>query len=71
VLVWIANELLMMQIEDDGAGFDAEAAWQQASGGLSGMRERATLLGGRLAVDSLPGRGTTISLELPAHPRPA
>jgi signal transduction histidine kinase len=71
VLVWIANELLMMQIEDDGAGFDAEAAWQQPSGGLSGMRERATLLGGRLAVDALPGRGTTISVELPAHPRPA
>jgi PAS domain S-box-containing protein len=71
VLVWIANELLMMQIEDDGAGFDAEAAWQQASGGLSGMRERATLLGGRLTVDSLPGRGTTISVELPAHPRTA
>ena len=69
VLVWVANELLLMQIEDDGAGFDVEAAWQQPSGGLSGMRERATLLGGRLTVDSSPGHPTTISVELPAHPR--
>lgn len=71
VLVWMANELLMLQIEEDGVGFDVEAAWQQASGGLSGMRERATLLGGRFTVDSEPGRGTTISVELPAHPRRA
>ncbi|HEX2123222.1 MAG TPA: PAS domain S-box protein, partial [Thermoanaerobaculia bacterium] len=67
VLVWAANELLMMQIEDDGDGFDVEAAWHAASGGLSGMRERATLLGGRLTIDSTPGRGTTVSVELPAQ----
>lgn len=68
VLVWMANELLMIQIEDDGAGFPVEQGWQGKSGGLSGMRERATLLGGRLTVDSAPGRGTTISVEIPVQP---
>ena len=69
VLVWLANDSLMLQIEDDGAGFDAEAALAQPSGGLSGMRERAALLGGRLTFESHPARGTTVTVELPAHGR--
>jgi signal transduction histidine kinase len=51
-------------IEDDGRGFTHEA--DEAEGiGLGGMRERAELLDGRLAVESSPGVGTTVKAEIP------
>lgn len=50
-------------VRDDGSGFDPEAMTDGF--GLTGMRERATLLGGELAVDSAPGAGTTITVALP------
>ena len=60
------EQSLQIQIEDAGAGFDpAEVASRPASSGLAGMRERATLLGGQITVESAPGRGTLILVELP------
>ncbi|HEX8690239.1 MAG TPA: GAF domain-containing protein [Solirubrobacterales bacterium] len=55
--------VLRTRIGDDGAGFDPA----QADGGfgLTGMRERAALLGGRVLIDSAPGRGTVVEAELP------
>jgi signal transduction histidine kinase len=49
---------------DDGLGFDVQP--REASGhfGLSGMRERAQLVGGQLTIDSRPGQGTTIRLMI-------
>ncbi len=55
---------LSVVIEDRGAGFDAEAELMSAStSGLSGMRERAVFLGGRLSIESQPGVGTRIRAE--------
>jgi signal transduction histidine kinase len=51
-------------IEDDGVGFDPSSVRADALG-LAGMRERAALAGGRIAIESSPGRGTTIALEAP------
>lgn len=55
-------------IEDDGRGFDV-ARWRSKEGvkglGLAGMEERASLLGGALTVESRPGSGTTIVVEIP------
>ena len=42
-------------VEDNGVGFDLEAAEQSGRLGLLGMRERAELLGGRLILESAPG----------------
>ncbi len=58
---------LRMLIEDDGCGFDVEAAkGSRESGlGLFGMEERLALIGGTLKVDSAMGRGTRISAEVP------
>jgi signal transduction histidine kinase len=56
------------RIEDDGQGFDpaAPASRERAGGfGLVGMRERAAELGGELAIDSAPGRGTRLQVTLP------
>lgn len=54
-------------VEDNGAGFDANALPPGISGGLGlvGMRERLELLGGQLTVDSADGRGATLIATLP------
>ena len=56
-------------VEDDGQGFDPIMREGRESTdrhlGLFGMKERALLLGGTLAVESAPGRGTTILVRLP------
>ncbi len=58
-----------LAVEDDGSGFDAARG---ANGfGLSGMRQRIERLGGRLAVQSRPGDGTSIAVALRRERRPA
>jgi two-component system, NarL family, sensor histidine kinase UhpB len=56
-------------VADNGSGF---AFAEEGKGlGLSGMRERALLVGGALEIDSRPGKGTTVKLEVPlAAPAP-
>jgi signal transduction histidine kinase len=51
-------------VEDDGAGFD-QTRTRDSGLGLVGMRERVELLGGRLAVETRPGAGTTLVAEVP------
>jgi len=53
-------------IEDDGRGFDP-AATREAGLGLLGMRERAALVGGRVAVESSGESGTTLVVEVPVR----
>jgi PAS domain S-box-containing protein len=67
VIVERQGDVVKAIIEDDGAGFEPEAA--QASGrlGLAGMRERAEMLGGSLVIESRPGRGTSVFLEVPCE----
>ena len=56
---------LAISINDDGKGFEPDGNGNGNGNGLSNMRRRAALVGGRLAVHSPPGRGTTVSLEVP------
>jgi len=51
-------------VEDDGAGFDLDGV-HDGGLGLSGMRERVALAGGRLRLESEPGKGTTLAAEVP------
>jgi signal transduction histidine kinase len=55
-------------VRDDGAGF--ESGTVSGGFGLIGMRERVALVGGRLAIESSPGTGTTVRAELPIIQRP-
>ena len=55
---------LRAQVDDDGVGFQPPPG-RPASLGLAGMAERASLVGGRLAITSAPGAGTTVRLEVP------
>jgi signal transduction histidine kinase len=54
-----------LQIEDDGKGFDPAAPGRGAGIGIIGMRERAAWLGGTFRIESAPGRGTRVVVELP------
>jgi two-component system, NarL family, sensor histidine kinase UhpB len=54
---------LVVRVDDDGAGFDIGATPRGL--GLTGMRERAVLAGGRVCVLSVPGEGTLVELRLP------
>lgn len=57
---------LLIKIEDEGAGFDSKIALTAGkSSGLTGMRERASLLGGTLTLQSSLGGGTHLMAELP------
>ncbi|MBI3744010.1 MAG: ATP-binding protein [Chloroflexi bacterium] len=60
------DDALHIEIEDHGQGFNAPTAMTSPnSRGLAGMRERVTLLGGRLDVHSVPGEGTQVHAEIP------
>jgi PAS domain S-box-containing protein len=56
---------LDLRVSDDGQGFDLDSAQGGYSYGLLGMSERARLIGGTLQVDSAPGAGTMVSINLP------
>jgi signal transduction histidine kinase len=60
---------LVLTVRDDGKGFDPRAALRRAarghSVGLLGMKERVSLAGGELEIDSAPGRGTLIRARFP------
>ena len=57
---------LRLVVEDDGVGFDpSEHAIRSRRLGLTSMFDRATAIGGRLAIDSQPGAGTRVIAEVP------
>lgn len=59
----------ILEVRDWGKGFDMARVWERRDEsrriGLVSMRERAELVGGRLHMESAPGRGTTVRVELP------
>jgi len=69
------DSVLIMVIEDDGVGFDTSARRSRRSFGLTAMRERVAVLGGRIHIESrragAPGgkHGTRIEVDLPIHGR--
>ncbi len=66
VLVWTDADMLNLQIEDRGCGFDPEVVLKAPrSSGIIGMQERVMVLGGHITIESSPGSGTTIMAELP------
>ncbi len=57
--------LVILRVRDNGGGIAAEALTSPFSVGLTGMRERAALLGGKLDISSQPAAGTTIEVRIP------
>jgi PAS domain S-box-containing protein len=67
VCLHMQDGALMLEVSDDGRGFDPAAVSETGELGLAGMRERAVLVGGRLQVVSRPGQGTSVQLRVPLH----
>jgi signal transduction histidine kinase len=63
------GEDLVIEVADDGPGFDPEAASGNGSLGLAGMRERVEMLGGRLDIESGSRRGTIVTAHIPVSGR--
>jgi signal transduction histidine kinase len=64
ILLVRRDALLTAVMEDDGRGFDAESV-KSDSLGLDGMRERVALHDGHLTLETAPGSGTTLRVEVP------
>jgi two-component system CheB/CheR fusion protein len=69
VRLWADGDHLIVQVADQGDGFDVPAAIAEISHegnyGLSNMNERLRLFGGRLVIESKRGRGTTVTAVIP------
>lgn len=59
------GEQVVLEVCDDGCGFDPQAARKPDSLGLMGLRERAHLLEGMVRIESQPGQGTRVQARIP------
>jgi signal transduction histidine kinase len=66
VRIAAGDDTVLIEVSDDGCGFDPAAVGREHFG-LRSMRGRAADLGGRLEVTSAPGRGTVLRVEVPAQ----
>jgi len=64
VVLTVRNDKLVVIVEDDGIGFDPNSVSSGEHLGLFGMRERAEMIEGNLVIESMPGKGTTIIVEV-------
>ncbi len=68
---WVNVSLLQngpavsLEIRDNGLGFEVANAYQEGKMGLSAMESHASELGGKLTIDSEPGKGTRIRVDVP------
>jgi PAS domain S-box-containing protein len=63
----VQQDILWVEVVDQGRGFDASAVLEKPSAGLGGMRERAELAGGYVLVRSILEQGTQVIAALPIH----
>jgi len=67
LLVTFDDKKIRLSIRDNGVGFDPNTARRKPlSFGLTGMQERAALVGGTLRIESAKGKGVAVILELPS-----
>jgi signal transduction histidine kinase len=64
VLVSFDNEKIVLEVTDNGQGFDPSILKNQKSLGVFGMKERIESFGGKFEIDSFEGKGTKVRLEM-------
>lgn len=62
------DDTLIMELKDDGRGFDPQTVARHAGHGMRNMEERAHLFNGEWRIDSQPGSGTRIQVRVPFSP---
>jgi signal transduction histidine kinase len=65
------NGAVEFSIRDNGKGFDVAAAAKSNTNGISGMRERLSLVGGKFEMSSSKEHGTIITARIPIVPPPS
>jgi signal transduction histidine kinase len=65
VSIVVDDNSINLKVEDHGCGFDSTRRMAKTNIGLSGMRERAQSLGGKMKIETRPGKGTCFTVELP------
>ena len=65
VNVWTARDRVLMEIQDNGKGFDLDKMSMTLGHGLSNMHTRIRNVGGEVEIISAPGEGTTVLAWLP------
>ncbi|MEO7098224.1 MAG: ATP-binding protein, partial [Luteolibacter sp.] len=68
VVIKITPEVLCISIRDNGRGFSAGGATSDVGFGISGIRERAEIMGGAARIDSVPGQGVNLQIQIPLPP---
>lgn len=70
-ILYADNNKFVMTIQDDGVGFDVQKKKESGSGssglGLKSMQNRAKMIGADLSIQSEPGKGTIISVQVPLN----
>ncbi len=59
------TENIILEVKDNGKGITKEQITNARSYGLTGIRERAHLLGGKVKIVGIPGKGTTLKVSIP------
>ncbi|MFU8826347.1 MAG: sensor histidine kinase, partial [Brevefilum sp.] len=65
VMVWSTSDRVLMEVHDDGRGFDPHMVQLTLGHGISNMQTRARNVGGDLEITTEPGEGTTIMAWVP------
>ncbi|NJO87774.1 MAG: hypothetical protein HC831_01570 [Chloroflexia bacterium] len=67
LILGVKNNQLNILVEDDGKGFDTSNGHLNAGNGISNMKERVSLLGGKFRLASKPGNGTKLNISIPVN----
>jgi signal transduction histidine kinase len=59
------DKLFILACKDDGVGFDLEEKSNSAGAGLKNLKSRALLINANLYIQSVPGSGSQVTIELP------
>jgi len=65
VQLWSASNEIHLAVNDNGVGFDLEAARKGRGLGLTRMEQRVKLVKGTFSIDSQPKKGTTVRVSVP------
>jgi signal transduction histidine kinase len=69
VALWATSERVLLEIHDDGRGFETAKVSSSIGHGLANMHTRAQSLGGEVDITSAPNEGTTVLAWIPRHTR--
>jgi signal transduction histidine kinase len=70
IQVWVTRDRVLLEMHDDGRGFNLEQVNLTIGHGLANMQTRARNVGGDVEITSEPDKGTTILAWVPLFPQP-